>query len=514
MGLLWAFTWVNGLPTKTTRCYPHKNAMPKKNPALTDIRIKAEIATFRKSDTKKKTVSDGQVQGLRLCLLRGVDGAVSSHWEFRQVAKTLPDGTKIKACEKRIGVYPSVGLKDARDKAEEYRRLVESGTNPIDEIKRQKEEAKALAAERERAAVTFEQASIQWIADNAEGWAKKNRRREKKVRSTLNLYVWPVIGAIPVDAVSAHDVYKVMMNKNFILNKEKSYSRQARDYINQVCHWAYCKGIRRSSDKPASTAGESLLAGLLKPIENEIPRGGHFPMIDVADAHEFFADLLSMPSTDSRNALIFGLLTGLRGQAFRNARWSAIDLNEPSITVDEASRKTKGEGDFDCFLSDYAVRFLNSCPRYEGDYIFSSDDGLSGISDTAVAAVIRRMNARRSRRGLKEWRDWSRPNAEGEYRVVVPHAMCRALMQTWSEDDEHGNLSRFPSVVSELVLDHNASKAKGDALNGSYRRGNLKKSRIDLMNYYGRYLITGKWPDEDDGEECPEWIAVVGRKTK
>ena len=272
--------------------------MPKKNPALTDIRIKAEIATFRKSDTKKKTVSDGQVQGLRLCLLRGVDGAVSSHWEFRQVAKTLPDGTKIKACEKRIGVYPSVGLKDARDKAEEYRRLVESGTNPIDEIKRQKEEAKALAAERERTAVTFEQASIQWIADNAEGWAKKNRRREKKVRSTLNLYVWPVIGAIPVDAVSAHDVYKVMINKNFILNKEKSYSRQARDYINQVCHWAYCKGIRKSSERPASTAGESLLAGLLKPIENEIPRGGHFPMIDVADAPEFFADLLSMPSTD------------------------------------------------------------------------------------------------------------------------------------------------------------------------------------------------------------------------
>ena len=66
--------------------------------------------------------------------------------------------------------------------------------------------------------------------------------------------------------------------------------------------------------------------------------------------------------------------------------------------------------------------------------------------------------------------------------------------------------------VSELVLDHNSSKAKGDALNGAYRRGNLKKSRIDLMTHYGRYLITGRWPDEDGGDECPEWVAIVGRK--
>ena len=135
--------------------------MPKKNPALTDIGVKAEIASFKKADAKKKTVSDGQVQGLRLCLLRGVDGAVSSHWEFRQVAKTLPDGRKIKACEKRIGVYPAVGLKDAREKAEDYRRMIESGINPVEEIKRKKEEAVALIEAQRLAAVTFKEAAIQ-----------------------------------------------------------------------------------------------------------------------------------------------------------------------------------------------------------------------------------------------------------------------------------------------------------------------------------------------------------------
>ena len=303
-----------------------------------------------------------------------------------------------------------------------------------------------------------------------------------------------------------------MTNNDFYTNKEKSYSRQARDYINHVCHWAYCKGIRKSSEKPASTASGSLLAGLLKHLESKTRRGGHYPMIDVADAHEFFVDLLSMPDSHGRNALIFGMLTGLRGQSFRDARWSAIDWNEPSIMVDEASRKTKGDGGFECFLSEYAVRFLKSCPRFGGDCIFSSDSGESGISDTAVAAVIRRMNSRRSRRGSREWRDWERPNADGEYPVVVPHAMCRALMRTWAEDDVHGNIDRFNGVVCEMVLDHNVSKAKGDALDGSYRRGNLKKSRIDLMTYYGRYLITGKWPDEADGEECPEWVAIVGEK--
>lgn len=514
MGLLWVFTWVNGLPTKTTRCYPHKNAMPKKNPALTDIGVKAEIASFKKAEAKKRTVSDGQVQGLRLCLLRGVNGDVTSHWEFRQVAKTLPDGKQIKSCEKRIGVYPAVGLKDARDKAENYRRMIESGINPVDEIKRKEEEAEALIEAQRRATVTFKEAAIQWIEDSAEGWAKTNPRRERKVRSMLNRWVFPVIGDVPVDALSAHDVFDVMMNEDFILTHDRSYSRQARDYINHVCQWALCNGIRRSSEQPGSTAKGSLLAGLLKPVESKIPRGDKFPMIDVADAHEFFVDLLSMPDSHGRNALIFGMLTGLRGQSFRDARWSAIDWNEPSIMVDEASRKTKGDGGFECFLSEYAVRFLKSRFRFGGDCIFSSNSGESGISETAVAAVIRRMNVRRSKRGLKEWRDWSRPNAEGECPVVVPHAMCRALMRTWAEDDEHGNIFRFPGVVGELVLDHNASKAKGDALGGSYRRGKLKKSRIDLMAHYGRYLITGKWPDEADGEECPEWIAIVGSKKK
>lgn len=486
--------------------------MPKKNPALTDIGIKAEITSFRKSDAKKKTVSDGQVQGLRLCLLRGVDGAVSSHWEFRQVAKTLPDGRKIKSCEKRIGVYPAVWLKDARDKAEDYRRMIESGINPVEEIKRKKEEAVALIEAQRRAAVTFKEAASQWIEESAEGWAKNNPRRERKVRSMLNRWVCPVIGDVPVDALTANDVFDVMMNKGFILEHDKSYSRQARDYINQVCQWAVCKGIRHSSEQPGSMEKGSLLAGLLKPVESKIPRGDKFPMIDVADAHEFFVDLLSMPETLGRDALIFGMLTALRGQSFRDARWSAVDWNEPSIMVDEASRKTKGEGGFECFLSGYAVRFLKTRPRFSGDCIFSSDGGKSGISETSIADVIRRMNSRRSKRGLKEWRDWSRPNREGECPIVVPHAMCRALMRTWAEDDEHGNIYRFPGVVCEMVLDHNVSKAKGDALGGSYRRGNLKKSRIDLMDFYGRYLITGKWPDEADGEECPEWVAILGKK--
>lgn len=485
--------------------------MPKKNPALTDIGVKAEIASFKKADAKKKTVSDGQVQGLRLCLLRGVDGTVSSHWEFRQVAKTLPDGKKIKACEKRIGVYPGIGLKEAREKAEGYRRLVESGLNPVEEIKRQEKEAEALAAEKERMAVTFKEAAEGWIADSAEGWAKNNRRREAKIRSMLSRWVFPVIGSVPVDALSARDVFNVMMNEGFILTHDRSYSRQARDYINHVCQWAACKGIRLSSEQPGSTARGSLLAGLLKPVEGKIPRGENFPMIAVADAHEFFVDLLSMPESCGRDALIFGMLTGLRGQSFRSALWSAVDWNEPSIMVEEASRKTKGEGGFICYLSEYAVRFLQSRPRFGEDLIFSFN-GESGISETAVNDVIRRMNARRSRRGLKEWRDWSKPNREGECPAVVPHAMCRALMRTWAEDDEHGNIYRFPGAVSELVLDHNASKAKGDALDGSYRRGKLKKSRIDLMTYYGRYLITGKWPDEADGEECPEWVAIVGKK--
>ena len=73
-------------------------------------------------------------------------------------------------------------MKDARDKAEDYRRMIESGINPVDEIKRREEEDVARIEAQRRAAVTFKEAAIQWIEESAEGWAKTNPRREKKVR--------------------------------------------------------------------------------------------------------------------------------------------------------------------------------------------------------------------------------------------------------------------------------------------------------------------------------------------
>ena len=488
-----------------------QSIMPKIIQPLTDKAITAGLLAFKKSEEKKKSFSDGKVQGLRLFMYRCGDGSVTAHWEFRQVAKTLPDGAKIKACEKRVGVYPTMGLREAREKAEEYRRLVESGKNPVDEVRRRQMEAEAKEEERKRNAVTFSQAAERWIDDCKDGWAKKSGKRARNTFYALRKHAFPVIGDIPIADLSAHDVYAVMIHDNFYTTVDESHSRSVRRYINDICEWAYCNGIRKTMDAPASSRKGDILAGLLRPLDAKVPKSKPLPMIKVSEAHEFFRELLSMPTNPARDALIFGMLTGLRGQSFRTVKWSAINWDVPSIMVEERDRKEK-DGKFECFLSPFAVQFLKTRPRFiECDFIFTYR-GRNALSRSSVDRLIERMNEARVSRGLTEWVDVNRKDKNGKFRKAVPHALCRSLMRTWAEDDEHGNLFRFPGVVSELVLDHDVSTAKGDVLGGAYRRGNMRKSRIDLMNYYGRFLITGKWPDEEDGEECKEWLAIIGKK--
>jgi hypothetical protein len=72
--------------------------------------------------------------------------------------------------EKRLflGVYPDVGLKDARERRDQARKLLSNGIDPSENRKAQK------AAENIRSANSFEVAAREWYVKHESGWVKKH----------------------------------------------------------------------------------------------------------------------------------------------------------------------------------------------------------------------------------------------------------------------------------------------------------------------------------------------------
>ncbi|MDP9901295.1 tyrosine-type recombinase/integrase [Variovorax ginsengisoli] len=101
--------------------------------------------------------------------------------------------------EKRLafGVYPEVGLKDARERRDAARRALDCGQDPG----ALRKEAKARI--KHEAANTFEAVARDWLAHQAGRWQPITLRR---TRSSLEADIFPLLGNRPMASISARDV--------------------------------------------------------------------------------------------------------------------------------------------------------------------------------------------------------------------------------------------------------------------------------------------------------------------
>lgn len=99
-----------------------------------------------------------------------------------------------------IGVYPDVGLREARDRREEAKRLLGEGVDPSVERKVRK------VATVERAANSFEAVAREWHTKYAPGWSESN---SKKVLARLENDVFPWLGGRPIAELKAPELLAV-----------------------------------------------------------------------------------------------------------------------------------------------------------------------------------------------------------------------------------------------------------------------------------------------------------------
>jgi len=278
--------------------------------------------------------------------------------------------------EKRLslGVYPDVGLKDARARRDSARRLLSEGVDPSANRKAQR------STSSEHAANSFEVIAREWFERYSPNWVPSHASR---IIRRLERDIVPWIGKAAVADLTPPQVLEVVRRIEDRGALETAH--RALQNCGQVFRFAVATG-RAERDATAD------VRGALPPV-----KAGHFSAVtDPAQVAEMLRVLDSYRGTVTvRCALRLAPLVFVRPGELRHAQWSDIDLEDAEwhYTV------TKTNTPHIVPLSRQAVDALSELEPLTGDgrYVFPSARSADRpMSDNAILAAMRRMGIEKS----------------------------------------------------------------------------------------------------------------------
>jgi len=379
-------------------------------------------ARFVQTVTKPGRHSDGG--GLYLI----VDLSGAKRWLF-----LFRWGGKLK--ELGLGGLSAVTLAQAREKATDARRLVKSGSNPI--------QAKHADAAAKAAAKTFGEVADALIADITPGF--KNEKHRAQWSSTLATYAL-TLRDLPIAEVSTDNILDVL--KPIWLEKPETASR-VRGRIERVLDAAKARGLREG-ENPARWRGhlDHLLA--------RRPKNGqrHHAAMPYEAMPDFMIQLRARKAVASL-ALEFTILCASRTGEVLEARWNEIDMAGKVWTI-PASRMKAGL-EHRVPLSVPAIEVLAHAEAIRtSDYIFPGPRRGKPLSNMALAMLMRRLKAE----------------------AFTVHGF-RSSFRDWA-----GEKTTFPREIAEAALSH----VVGDETERAYRRGDALEKRRKMMTSWAGYL--------------------------
>lgn len=206
-----------------------------------------------------------------------------------------------------LGVYPDVGLKDARDRRDEARKLLANAIDPGENRKMQK------ATKVERAANSFEAIAREWFAKNRETWAASHA---DKIIKRLENDVFPWLGGKAVAEITAPDVLSVL--RRIEGRGTNDTAHRASGNISQVMRYAIATGRAERDPVPD-------LRGALPPLRHD-----NFASItDPAKVAELLRAMDAFSGTFVvKSALLLAPLLFVRPGELRKAEWAGFDLDK------------------------------------------------------------------------------------------------------------------------------------------------------------------------------------------
>jgi integrase len=389
-------------------------------------------------------VKDGACTGLYLQV--SPSGTKSWVYRFRWADRMREMG---------LGAHPPVSLAEARTKAENARKLVIDGTDPIESNRNLKASKKAKPTARP----TFKKIAADLIRMKSAEWS--NEKHASQWEATLSSYAYTVFGDVPVDQIDRELIMqcltqplrnragKLVEGQTLWTDRTETATR-LRQRIENVLDFGKVLG-HRTGDNPAAWSG-NLEALLAKPAK--LKKVEHHAAVAYKDVPAFMINLAKVGGAAAR-ALELVIYTACRTSEVLLAEWSEFDLDGGTWTVPAGRMKARKE--HRVALSAQAVALLRGLPVIDGsDLVFNTSKPGKPLSNMSMLAVLRRMNVPATTHGF------------------------RAAFKTWASEE-----TSFPREVIEAALAHSI----GNVVEQSYNRGDALVKRTKLMQSWADYVV-------------------------
>ena len=329
-----------------------------------------------------------------------------------------------------LGSFPAVDLAKARERASSNRAAIADGHNPL--IEKYKTKTPAF---REAAEMVIEATRPSW----------RSPKTGQSWRSTLERYVFPILGDMRVDQIGRQHVLRVL---DPYWTSRPELGRKLRRRIRSVLAWCHAREYVEHN-----MAGEVIDGALPRqPTVREHLRA--LPYREVANALARL-DAAQSPLA-AKLCLRFTILTAARSGETRGAVWSEIDLEAREWRI-PASRM-KNDAEHRVPLSGAALAVLEQARSMQdgSDFIFSSTAKHGGpLSDTSLIRILQGIGlaGRATVHGFRSsFRDWCAETGK-------------------------------PRDIAEAALAHTVG-----GVEGAYFRSDLFERRRALMDQWGAFV--------------------------
>jgi len=337
-----------------------------------------------------------------------------------------------------IGSYPGIGLREARAKREEAKKLLASGFDPS-----QQKRLVKLASESQKAD-TFEAISREVL---------EKKRREGKSETTVSKAEWlfglatPALGSRPIAEIAAPEVLAVL--RQVETGGRLETARRLRAIIGQAFRFAVATG--RATGDPTSALRGALTAPVVQhraAIVEPVPFGALLRAIDGYDG-----------TLEVRSALQLLALTFTRPGELRLATWKEFDLDAGVWTI--PAKRMKMRRPHRVPLSPQAIAILERLRAVAGQHELL----FPGLRSPA------------------------RPLSENTL-----NAALRRLGYTKDDMSSHGFRAAASSLLNECgkwnadAIEAQLAHVEANAVRKAYARAEYWAERVEMMAYWADRL--------------------------
>jgi integrase len=355
--------------------------------------------------------------------------------------------------EKRLslGIYPDVGLKEARAKRDAAKALVASGVDPSENRKA------AKAGRTERAANSFEVVAREWLAKFSATWAPNHRDRVVRL---FERDIFPWLGGNAVSTIAAPELLSVL--RTIEARGALDTAHRALGNCGQVFRYAIATG--RAERDPSRD-----LLGALPPA-----KGKHFAA--VTEPARLAAVLRALQGYQGtlvvRSALLLAPMLFVRPGELRKAEWKDIDLDSKEWRY----LVTKTDTPHIVPLPRQALAILRELKPLTGDrpYVFpGARTWKRPMSDNTILAAMRRLGIEKEEMSGHGFRAAARTILDevlGFRADFIEHQLAhavrdpngRAYNRTAYLPERHQMMQTWADYLDDLRL--NGAKAPGSSV--------------------------------------------------